>query len=77
MTRALPRRTLIRATRHYTLFTLDDELRTEPAPASEHQPQPFHDEPSDEAIWTLLEHVPLRGPQLELVLGMLSRMPAI
>lgn len=66
------RRTLIRITRHYALFRLVDE----PPRAEEEELDEIVDEPSDEAIWAVLEHVPLRGRQLELVLDLLSRVPA-
>ncbi len=67
-----PRRTLIRTTRHYALF----RLAGDPPRPREDAHAPIADEPSDEAIWAVLEHIPLRGRQLELVLDLLSRMPA-
>ena len=70
MKRAKPSRILVRATRHYTKYRLEE---TKPKKSHIRELTP---EPSDEAIWTVLEHVPLRGPQLELVLDMLSKIPA-
>jgi hypothetical protein len=71
MKRAKPRRTLIKSNQHYTLWKLDEELDPLTPIVAD-----VDDEPSDAAIWTLLEHVPLRGPQLEVVLEMLSRVPS-